>query len=186
MNKLFIFLLAVLILPGCGHEETYPDVPTLEFKSMVFGDENNLKTFTLTTTFTDGDGDIGYYQDRPNDPQFDDTLSPYYYNYVIELQVSRNGVWVDTIITYRIIDYKVDTIDEDNDTTYAQYNDLISTRLPYSTQDGQNKGLKGDIDKTGYLPFPIADTIRYRAYIYDRALNKSNEVYTPAYFIRNP
>ena len=164
-------------------------IPALEFKSLkIAGSDSgiSLKTFTLTATFTDGDGDIGYYLDRPNEPIFDDSTSDYYYNYVIEMQVQKNGIWQDTIITYELIDTNSDTTEADNDTTIVYYNDLASARLPYLTQDGQNKGLKGDIDKTAYLPLLLGDTIRFRAFIYDRALNKSNVIFTPGYFVKNP
>lgn len=184
MKKIFFGLAAVALcsgFSGCGHEDTYPEIPALEFKALEFGNSGGLKTFTLTATFTDGDGDIGYYQDRPNEPIFDDSLSPYYYNFVIAMQVYRNGDWKDTsIIVY--IDEKVDSIPTDDDTLF--YNP--STRLPYLTQTGQNKGLKGDIDKTDFLPGLLGDTIRFRAFIYDRALHKSNEIFTAAYFIHNP
>jgi len=187
MKKLFFLLLPGLFFSSCRNPDTYPDIPALEFKALVFGTDGSVKTFTLTATFTDGDGDIGYYQDRPNDPIFDDSLSQYYYNFVIQLQVFRSGAWKDTSITYMDINYNSDSTETDNDTTYTLYNDLISSRLPYLTQTGQNKGLKGDIDKTGYLPFlPAGDTIRFRSFIYDRALHKSNEIFTPGYFISNP
>lgn len=187
MKKLFFAGLIGLLFSGCRNKVTYPDIPTLEFKSMAFGDDGGAKIFTLTTTFTDGDGDIGYYLDRPNDPIFDDSSSQYYYNFVIELQVFRNGTWKDTAIAYIEINYNSDTTETDNDTTFTLYNDLISSRLPYMTQDGQNKGLKGDIDKTAYLPFiPGGDTLRFRVFLYDRSFNKSNEIYTPGYFIQNP
>ena len=172
MKKLFLIAVLAAFISGCGHDPLYPDIPTLEFKSLSFGNVGILKTFLLTATFTDGDGDIGYYQDRPNDSIFDDSLSMYYYNFVIALQVYKNGTWADT------------AIDIDPDTAVVYYNP--STRLPYLTQTGQNKGLKGDIDKTEYVPFLLGDTIRYRAFIYDRALHKSNEIFTPAYFIHNP
>ncbi len=186
MKNLFFAFVVGLLFSGCVTNNPYPDIPTLEFKSITFGD-NGAYTFTLITTFTDGDGDIGYYQDRPNEPIFDDVLSPYYYNFVMGLQVMKNGVWIDSSIVYTVIDFKSDTTEADNDTTYTLYNDLISLRVPFISQDGQNKGLKGDIDKTAFLPIPLSgDTIRYRAFIYDRALHKSNEIFTPGYFIRTP
>jgi len=186
MKNLSFVLLMGLLISGCRNEDTFPDIPTLEYKKLVFGDDSGIKTFTLTATFTDGDGDVGYYLDRPNEAIFDDSLSDYYYNYVIELQVQKNGIWKDTIIFYEDIEYNIDSIDSDNDTTIVFYNDHTSARLPYLTPEGQNKGLKGDIEKTAYLPFLLGDTIRFRAFIYDRALNKSNEIFTPGFFVRNP
>ena len=183
-NFLFVLFIAVII-SGCRRADTYPDIPALEFKDLKFSTDG-IMIFTLTTTFTDGDGDVGYYLDRPNDPIFDDSSSQYYYNYVIELQVRRNNDWMDTIITYLDIEENSDTTDADNDTTIVYYNDLASARIPYLTPEGQNKGLQGDIDKTAYLPFPIEDTIRFRVFIYDREKHQSNIIYTPGYFVKNP
>jgi hypothetical protein len=180
MKKLFFTGMLAALLSGCGHQVTYPVIPTLEFKSLVFGNIGNAtgdKIVTLTATFTDGDGDIGYYQDKPNGAIFDSTYSPYYYNFVIELQVFRNGTWKDTAI--------INEMDPSNDDTLF-YNEASSNRLPYLTQTGQNKGLKGDIEKTNFLPYLVGDTIRFKAFIYDRAQHKSNEIVTPGYFVHNP
>jgi len=168
---------------GCGPQEPYPDIPSLEFKKLGLGNVDSMRTFTLTATFIDGDGDVGYYLDRPNGTIFDDSLSDYYYNYVIALQVQKNGIWQDTTIFYNDIEFNSDTTEADNDTTVVFYNDLASARLPYLTPEEQNKGLKGDIEKTAYLPYLQGDSIRFRAYIYDRALHKSNEIFTPGYFV---
>src|SRR4051812_24299645 len=117
MKNLFFILFFALFLSACSQKDTYPFVPALEYKNLTFGDDGQgIRTFTLTTTFTDGDGDIGYYLDgRPNDPQFDDTSSEYYYNYVLELQIQKNGVWLDSNIRNEVIDYN-DTMASDNDT----------------------------------------------------------------------
>jgi hypothetical protein len=144
-------------------------VPTLEFKSLVFStDASNFETFTLTATFTDGDGDIGY-----NAADYSDASSPYYSNFVITLFRLHNGVWTDTIV------YCVNST-----LTTGVY--PIQTRLPYLTPTGKNKGLKGDINKTEDLPVCMSDTIKFTAFLYDRALHKSNVIETPEYFIDNP
>jgi hypothetical protein len=186
MKNLFFCLLIGLLFSACRHEDTYPDNPSLEYKNLEFGHEGPM-TFTLTATFTDGDGDVGYFLDRPNGAEFDDSLSDYYYNYVIELQVRRNNEWQDTIITYSdsYIEYNSDTTEADNDTIpiTVYYNDLASARLPYLTPEGQNKGLKGDIEKTAFLPYPLVDTIRFRAFIYDRNKHQSNIIFTPGFFV---
>jgi len=190
MKNLFIVFILGVIISGCSRPDTYPIIPALEFKSLqIVGSADtgfSIKKFILTTTFTDGDGDIGYYLDRPNEAIFDDSTSDYYYNYVISMQVQKNGIWKDTVITYEFIETNSDTTEADNDTITIYYNDLASARIPYLTQEGQNKGLKGDIDKTSYLPLLVGDTIRFRAFIYDRSLHKSNEIITPGYYVRNP
>ena len=183
MKNLFFVLILGLFLSGCRHADTYPDIPALEFKDLKFGDDGVLMTFTIINTFTDGDGDVGYYLDRPNSPEFDDSLSDYYYNYVINMQVQRSGAWVDTTIIFEAIDFNSDTTEADNDTTFVNYNDLISARIPYLTPEGQNKGLKGDIEKTAWLPFSMQDTIRFRVFIYDRNKHQSNIIFTPGYFV---
>ena len=57
------------ILISCEPKVDYPDEPTVEFKSFTFTDTtllgNPVKQGTLTFSFTDGDGDIGF-----------DTISP--------------------------------------------------------------------------------------------------------------
>jgi len=181
---LFFVLLGELILTGCPKPNSYPVIPYLEFKNLEFGSDGTVMTFTLTSTFTDGDGDVGYYSDRPNNPEFDDISSDFYYNYVIELQVKRNNTWMDTVISYTDINFNSDTTDSDNDTTIVFYNDIASTRIPYLTPDDHNKGLNGDINKTAYLP-SIKDTIRFKAFIYDRNKHQSNIIFTPGYFVDN-
>lgn len=175
MKKLFLLFAVAALLSGCGHEDVYPEVPTLEFKNLGFGEESGLRTVTLTATFTDGDGDIGYYLDRPNDSIFDDIESQYYYNFVISMQMFKNGMWKDTAVISFI---------DGQDTTFFTEN--ASSRLPYLSQSGQNKGLKGDIDKTTYLPFLLGDSVRFSAFIYDRKLHQSHIIYTPGYFIKYP
>ncbi|MBR5982301.1 MAG: hypothetical protein IK025_01070 [Bacteroidales bacterium] len=56
--------LASTIMPSCKQEEEYPDEPTVSFKEFTFADTvllgNTVKRGTLTFSFTDGDGDIGF------------------------------------------------------------------------------------------------------------------------------
>lgn len=62
------YLLTVIIfataLVSCEPKVDYPDEPTVEFKSFTFADTtllgNPVKQGTLTFSFTDGDGDIGF------------------------------------------------------------------------------------------------------------------------------
>ncbi len=60
------FLVAVILamLQSCRNNETYPDEPVVKFKDFTFTDTsiigNLMKRGTLTFSFTDGDGDIGF------------------------------------------------------------------------------------------------------------------------------
>jgi hypothetical protein len=158
-----LFFSAIVFVTSCKKLPTYPDVPTLEYKSLGFmqDGQGNDEKFILTATFTDGDGDVGYFSEPINGAVFDSTSSPYYYNFVITLSILRNDVWQDTTFN-------------------------VSTRLPYLTPEGKNKALKATIDKTDFLPYIGEATIRFRAFIYDRALHKSNEIITPAFTVRTP
>ena len=170
MKKILpVFLIAVCVMASCRKPNQYPEVPTLEFTSLVFStDTSGFDTFTLSATFTDGDGDVGY-----RDFDYPDPASPYYSNFVITLLRFHNGVWTDTI------EY---CLNSTLDTGVFP----MQTRLPYLTPTGKNKGLKGDIHKTEDLPACMNDTIKFTAFLYDRALNKSNVIETPVYFINTP
>ena len=159
MRLSIIFCFVLLIVASCKKPNDYPETPALKYKSLEFSSSNIGSLFTLTATVTDGDGDIGYKQDEPNGNGFDDPTSPYYYNFVITLQILDNNVWKDS----------------------TGYN--ISVRLPYLTPEGKNKGLNAQIKKTDFLPINFVDTIRFKAFVYDRATHKSNEIETPSFVI---
>jgi hypothetical protein len=146
---------------SCKKPSTYSIVPALEYKSLTISKDSsgNDSKFTLSATFTDGDGDVGYYPSGNGDI-FDDTASQYYYNFVVTLSILQGNVWED-------------------DTAFK-----ISARLPYLTPLGANKSLKATIDKSDDLPFGYTNTsIRFEAFIYDRALHKSNIITTPIFVI---
>ncbi len=69
ITYMVLLLLASAIMPSCKPEEEYPIEPTVTFKEFTFADTvllgNTVKRGTLTFSFTDGDGDIGF-----------DTVSP--------------------------------------------------------------------------------------------------------------
>src|SRR3954465_7112905 len=99
MQKLLLIGISsiFLIVASCKKPPTYPDEPSLEYKSLTFGQDSfgNDETFTLTATFTDGDGDVGYHEEG-NGAIFDSASSVYYYNFGITLSILRNGQWYDT------------------------------------------------------------------------------------------
>ena len=60
-------------------------------------------------------------------------------------------------------------------------------RIPDLTPDDRNKAIKGIIVDTIPLnPNPVYDTIQFSMFIYDRALHKSNVVFTPEIIVRRP
>jgi hypothetical protein len=108
-------------------------------------------------SFTDGDGDIGL--------RTTDTISPFhiegdhYYNFYMDYYEKQNGEFVKIILPIP-----------------------FSYRIPYITPKGKNKAMEGEIIVR--IPFQFMDisspfdTIKYSAFIYDRALHKSNVIET--------
>ena len=161
-----VFIIIVCVIASCKKPDEYPDTPTLEFRSLTFSkDTSGFATFTISARFTDGDGDVGY-----DAADYPDASGPYYSNFVLTMLRFHNGVWTDTI------EWCMETND-----TLGIFN--MPTRIPNLTPTGKNKSLKGDISKTEDLPACLLDTIKIRAFLYDRALHKSNTIESPAYFI---
>jgi len=160
-----LFLIALLVAAGCKKLPTYPDVPVLEYNSVTFTQGDFGPTFTLTATVTDGDGDLGYHDS--GNGEFDSLSSPYYKNFVVTVEILRNNDWVD-----------VRTVD----TLYTD----VGSRLPYLTPTGAYKALKAEIHKTDYMPLDNlnpTETFRFTAFVYDRALHKSNTITTPEFTV---
>ncbi|MCX6290401.1 MAG: hypothetical protein NT126_01400 [Bacteroidetes bacterium] len=150
--KIIVFVVIVLV-SACKKAEQYSDIPSITFKSLTTAKDMTGYDVSgkITISFTDGDGDLGYYSSGNGLP-FDDTLSQYYYNFIIKSSHLKNGNWIK------------DTLN-------------LSGRMPYLTPDGTNKTLRGDIAMDLFLPpHKIRDTMRYDVFIYDRALHQSNTV----------
>lgn len=66
---ILILILLVALMPSCKPEDEYPDEPIVKFKNFHFSDtvllNNTVKRGTLTFSFTDGDGDIGFDNVQP-------------------------------------------------------------------------------------------------------------------------
>jgi hypothetical protein len=164
-NSAFLVCLAAVILTGitgCSKKESFSDIPAIDFVSFINAYDTGqfAKSGILSISFQDGNGDIGLSDS--------DTLSPYqrngsyYYNLVITYFEMQKGVFkqVDLAIPF-------------------------SARIPPLSPDDPNKAIKGTITDTLLLnPHPVYDTIKFEVFIYDRALNKSNVVTTPAIILR--
>ena len=162
---MLIFAACSVILFSCMKKESYSVVPEINFAGYynVFDSTKVAKKGVLTISFQDGDGDIGLNSWDLNPPF--DSSSVYFYNYYIDLYEKKNGVFVkDTTLT-----------------TPLRY------RIPDLTPDDPNKAIKGIIVDTLPLnPKPVYDTIQFSMFIYDRALHKSNVVFTPEIVVRRP
>ncbi len=127
---------------------------------LIYDTAQVVRTGILSISYQDGNGDIGL---NPSDtfPPYQRN-GPYYYNYVITYFEKQNGVFkqVDLMIPF-------------------------SLRIPVLTPNDPNKAIKGFIvDTIGLYPPPLHDTIKFEAFIYDRALNKSNVITTPEIILR--
>ncbi|MEI7723664.1 MAG: hypothetical protein WCK09_01100 [Bacteroidota bacterium] len=153
-----------LLLSSCMKKEVYPDIPEIAFQSFTteFDSTMYAKRGFLTISFKDGNGDIGLRPDQKMPPF--DTGSIYYYNYIIDYYEKQNGTFVK-----------------------IELNPPFNARIPYLTPDDPNKAIKGIIvDTLSLNPAPLYDTVKFKFYIYDRALNKSNVDSTPPIILRRP
>jgi hypothetical protein len=65
----------------------------------------------------------------------------------------------------------------------------FSARIPILNKEFPGKAIKGVITDTiplYLMPHPPYDTIKFEAYLYDRALNKSNVISTPEIILKRP
>ncbi len=155
-------VLLLLATTSCMKKEEFSDVPQIAFENFAleFDSAQYARRGYLTISFKDGDGDIGLRPEQ-NEPPFD-SLSKYYYNYIIDYYEKQNGKYV-----------KLNLVP----TLYA--------RIPYLTPNDPSKAIKGIIIDTLPLnPVPVFDTIKLKFYIYDRALHMSNIDSTPPIILR--
>ena len=150
---MYILLIIIITIYGCGEIISYPDTPEVSFKSYglyisedILG--NKILLGKLEIDFTDGDGDIGLNQ-PPSEEYVPDSLK---YNLFLSLHKIENMQPV-----------KVEGDEGD-----------LKYRIPYIERTGQNKTIKGTI----YIDIEYKtidyDSIFYTFYLVDRGFNKSN------------
>ena len=156
---IMLFLVAGWLL-SCNNKEEYPIIPEIEYEGMTKIYNPNLNKYdrgVLTISFKDGDGDIGLTDNQ--------TLPPYDYNFFVKYYERQNGkeTWV--------------VIADPNE---------FNARIPVLTPTGSVKSIKGEIQDTLFIyNFQSTfDTIKFEAYLVDRALHKSNTI-TTGWFLRN-
>jgi hypothetical protein len=160
---ILVFIAAgIAVVTGCMKKQNFPDTPLISFLGveLISDTAHVVRTGILSISYQDGNGDIGLAA-GDTFPPFQ-RKGPYYYNLVLSHFEKQNGV-------------------------YHQVFDSIpfSARIPVLTPDDPNRPISGFIIDTLILyPPPLHDTIRFEAYIYDRALNKSNVITTPEIILR--
>ncbi len=167
--RLAILLFTVsVILFSCMEKQNYPDVPQLEFLNFtkLIHPAGYDSLGILLLSYTDGDGDLGL-------PAVDDTSINFFVSY---LRMENGVLKPVTVLNPSTGEY--DTINFNN-------------RFYELAPDGYTGWIKGEIEDTiNPLYDPQStnsiDTVKFEAYLVDRAGNKSNVVVTPLIPVRNP
>lgn len=147
----------LLLLFACKKNETFSDIPYLEFTKYELKDStdalgNITKICELHIHFTDGDGDIGLFES--------DTIPPFDYNLFVNYFEMKN-----------------DSLQQVN------VNPPYHIRIPDLTQTGQNKSLKVDVKYEVNITYRNSDSIQFTLKLFDRALNESDWVSSPLIII---
>ncbi len=169
-TKILILLLIVAsVVVSCRKFEEFPDIPAITYTSFAVL-MNPITGITergiLKFSYTDGDGDLGL--------DSKDTLFPYdkngeyYYNLIIKYFEKQNGAFIEVpLLAWNTDSSYFDTL-------------TFNSRFPVLTPLIGNLAIKGIFEDTLFIYNPLSqfDTIKFKAYIIDRALNKSNEIET--------
>lgn len=168
--QLFLLIILMIVIAACKKPKQFPDIPSIAYQNFTSIYNPDLDIYdrgVLHFTFEDGDGDIGL-NSGDTLPPFN-ASSDYHYNLIITYFEMQNGVIKEVPILW----FNPQT---------EQYDTLtLSARIPNLTPDGINKAISGDIFDTLFIYNfnSIYDTIKFDAYIIDRALNESNTISTP-------
>ncbi len=166
--RLFILILVLFSFATCTEKIEYPIEPYIEFTSFIkLNDGSGIDNRgILEFYYTDGDGDIGLYDEE--------TQPPYDYNLIIKYFEQQNGEFKEVFITYFNEEtQEIDTVS-------------MNARIPILMPVGKNKAITGTIQDTLFInnyssPF---DTIRFEVYIVDRAFHESNTITTPPIIVK--
>lgn len=159
--RIFFGCVAFCIFFACVKESEFPVEPYIEYRSQSISEDRSHLFFTFY--FQDGDGDIGLF---PKDTVFPFVGEHYYNIYFIPFE-KKEGVY-DTLrsirppYTARVYPYRIKYIEAVNS------NGVLKGDIQWDMQDFGRLGQE----------FP-GRTIRFEMYIYDRALHKSNTIYSP-------
>jgi len=151
-SKIILFIVLLTLFFACKKREEFSDIPYLEFTKYEIKDSidalgNITKLCELHLFFTDGDGDIGLFEE--------DTIAPFDYNLFINYFEMKNNS----------LQQIIDTL-----------NPPYHIRIPNLTPTGQNKSLKVDLKYDVDITYRNSDTIKFELKLFDRALNESEWV----------
>lgn len=157
-SAVFCGLGAILFLMGCSKDPVYPVEPVITYVSFtkILNNSGYDQKGILKISFTDGDGDIGLNPEDTYAPY--DTGSIYFYNFFITYYEKQHGNFV-------AVDLPISN----------------NARIPQVPPATKGLPLQGDIEIELYInnPMSVFDTIKFDAYIVDRALHVSNVISSP-------
>ena len=151
-SKIILFIVLLTLFFACKKREEFSNIPYLEFTKYEIKDSidalgNITKLCELHLFFTDGDGDIGFFEE--------DTIAPFDYNLFVNYFEMKNNS----------LQQIIDTL-----------NPPYHIRIPNLTPTGQNKSLKVDLKYDVDITYRNSDTIKFELKLFDRALNESEWV----------
>ena len=151
-SKIVLFIVLLTLFFACKKREEFSEIPYLEFTKYEIKDSvdalgNITKLCELHLFFTDGDGDIGLFEE--------DTIAPFDYNLFVNYFEMKNNS----------LQQIIDTL-----------NPPYHIRIPNLMPTGHNKSLKVDVTYDVDITYRNSDTIKFELKLFDRALNESEWV----------
>ena len=167
---LILLLITASFVVGCRKFEQFPDIPAIKFSNftLLINPQTGItERGVLGFSYTDGNGDLGLASSDTLPPY--DKNGDYYYNLIIKYFEKQNGVFVEVPLhSWNADSAYFDTL-------------TFNSRFPVLTPTSGNQAIKGSFNDTLFIYNPLStfDTIKFKAYIIDRAFNVSNEIETP-------
>ena len=170
---LSILLLAIVIINACKKDNSFSNVPSIEFKEIQqykFAGKDSF--FDFIFTFKDGDGDIGYSQGEFLD--CGQTLP----NLFLAYEERKGAVFAPKLF------WQGDTVRNANceaiGVNYDSIPLVFKQRMAFIQPTGSDKSIEGEVNyrvvKSQFFVMSLQG--RFKFYILDRAGNKSNIEYS--------
>ena len=166
MNRIFtyLFFAIILVFASCVDKPTYPSQPVIAYKGFIkYGAPAAPDSVELVVSFTDEEGDIGLSQ---SDTQGIFKSGNLYMIYFFWDTTGGTGHWSA---------YDTDPATPKIDSLIFAYR--VPQVIPDGGKDEPMKGLIFAKIKPFINPY---NKIKFEVYLYDKALHKSDTIYTPA------